>query len=523
MFQTYRDLISRIAASIEKGPEAGLSPGLPERLEDLDNIVLNLEPQAVPRAAGAIMVITPQGVLCSLNAPARDLFGLRVGAGLGQAAVSAVEWSAALLGLSVPGVPVGVMLADAQGELRAMVAVSLPDGKRVLVCEAVGTLSPPALRALVQLHGLGRAEQDVLALLVAGQGVEGCAQTLGRAVSTVRQQIKAILSKMGVHSQAQAVARALALAQTMDWLALAVEGGAAAPALASALHTPAGPVSVQRFGLPGGIPVLMFHGALTGIAPTPGVRVAAQVMGLDVIAPERPGYGATPLGPGADPVALAIAHALHGLGALGIAGRVIVLGHDIGSKFACAFARAHPDRVAALVLGPTTPPMVGWAQTADMPTRHRVNAWAAQRMPALMERIVALAIGQIHKKGVELIPALVYADCDFDRTALSRPEVLLAMHEVFAMIAMQDAAGFRYDMRLTNLDWSAWASEVTAPVTALHGAQSVTVSQPAVAAFVASLTQARLEIVPDSGHSLPLTHHEVIFRHVLRAGIAAGL
>lgn len=526
MFQAYRDLVSRIAASIATGPEAGPSAralGLPERLEDLDDIVLGLEPQTVAPGEGAIMVITPQGVLCSVNAQARDMFGLRAGAALRAAAVSSADWAAALAALRAPGLPVGLMLVDRQGAPRAMLAVALPDAGRVLVCEAVGGLSPPAVRALVGLHGLGRAEQEVLALLVAGNGVEACAAALGRAVGTVRQQIKAILSKMGVHSQAQAVSRALALAQTVDRLALAVDGGASAPALATALDTGDGVVSVQRFGLPGGLPVLLFHGALCGIAPAPGIRSAARAIGLDIVAPERPGYGATPMPAGADPVPLAVAQARHALDAMGIAGRVIVLGHDIGSKFACAFARAHADRVAAVVLGPTTPPMLGWAQTADMPARHRVNAWAAQRMPALMDRIVGLGIGQIRKKGVELIPALVYADCDFDRAALSRPEALLALHEVFAMVAMQGSAGFRHDMRLTNMDWSAWVRDVRAPVTALHGEHSATVSRAAVADLVNALPQARLELVEGAGHTLPLTHPEVIFRAVFRAGVAAGL
>lgn len=532
MYQAYRDLVARITALIEKGPDAvsagtvvlGAATG-PEfgSIETIDDIVLGVEPVAGPQALGAVLIVTLGGILCSQNAQARQAFGLEPGTGVGAAALSPAVWCAALEGLRAAGGPVALMLVDAAGAPRPMLAAALPAGDRAMICEATSGLSPAAQRALVQLHGLSRAEHEVLALLASGQGVEAAARALGRGIGTARQQVKAILSKMGVHSQAQAVARALALGQTLDRVALAVEGRATVPSLAFALDGPGGPVSVQRFGLAGGMPVLMFHGALAGIAPLPAIRGAAQALGLDVIAPERPGYGATPLPDGADPLALAVAQARDALAACGVAGRVVLLGHDIGSKFACAFARACPDRVAAVVLGPTTPPMRGWAQTADMPARHRVNAWAAQRMPAVMDRIVALGIGQIRKKGVEMIPALVYADCDFDRAAMVRPDMQLALQEVFAMVAMQSAAGFRHDMRLTNMDWSGWAAEVAAPVTALHGAQSATVSRAAVAAFAAALPRGRVEVVPGAGHTMPLTHPEFVLRQVFRAGVAAGL
>lgn len=527
MYQTYRDLVSRISALIEKGPEASGEGAELARFEDIDDIVLGVEPEVGPQQLGTVLIITLNGVLCSQNAPARAGFGLETGAVPAMVALSPGAWSRALAGLRTSGGPVALLLVDAAGVPRPMLAVRLPAADRAMIFEVISVLSPTAQRALAQLHRLSRAEQEALALLAAGQGVEATAIALGRALGTVRQQIKSILSKMGVHSQAQAqaqaVARALALGQTLDRVALAVEGGAAVPPLALALNGPGGPVSVQRFGLAGGLPVLMFHGALAGIAPLPAIRAAAQVLGLDVIAPERPGYGATPLPEGGDPVAIAVARARTALDASGVAGRVVLLGHDIGSKFACAFARACPDRVAAVVLGPTTPPMRGWAQTADMPARHRVYAWAAQRMPAVMDRIVALGIGQIRKKGVELIPALVYADCDFDRAAMSRPEMLVALQEVFAMVAMQSAAGFRHDMLLTNMDWSGWAADVTAPVTALHGAESATVSQAAVAAFVGALPRGRMETVPKAGHTMPLTHPEFVFRQDFRAGVAAGL
>jgi len=57
-------------------------------------------------------------------------------------------------------------------------------------------------------HGLTRRELDVLKRLGAGQRSSEIAQELGISPKTVASHVQHILSKLGVHSQAQAVARA---------------------------------------------------------------------------------------------------------------------------------------------------------------------------------------------------------------------------------------------------------------------------------------------------------------------------
>ena len=283
-----------------------------------------------------------------------------------------------------------------------------------------------------------------------------------------------------------------------------------------------GEVGFHRLGLLGAIPVLLFHGALFGIAALPEMQSAARALGLDVIALERPGYGNTPMPDDGDTLGRATEHAVQTLDALGIT-KVVVVAHDVGTRFAARFALTRPDMVAALIAAPATPPMQDWAQTADMPTRHRVNAWAAQNLPGLMDRIVMLGLTQIARKGIDLIPQFVFGDCAFDRAVMSHPERAIALQEVFSLVWQQRGAGFRRDMLITNENWHDELSRITVPFIALHGAKSQTVAQSAVFAMTQTLPDGHFRLVEDAGHSLPFSHASLILRYALAAGMRAGL
>ena len=84
----------------------------------------------------------------------------------------------------------GALSLDASA-LRALVNVTSGDGQR----------RPDSL-----LSHLTARESEVLALMVDGLGPKAIALRLGITVSTCRSYVKAILQKLGVHSQLEAVA-----------------------------------------------------------------------------------------------------------------------------------------------------------------------------------------------------------------------------------------------------------------------------------------------------------------------------
>jgi pimeloyl-ACP methyl ester carboxylesterase/DNA-binding CsgD family transcriptional regulator len=514
----YRSLVDDIAATLD---DPGGTARLSRHLEgDADPGVG--DPAPPPDGGRAEVIVDRRGRLIGQNAAAAAQFGLPPGGDLADIAVSVAALQRFLAAQADSADPAPLAVARADGQTVFLFGRRTEAGGPLLLTEVRPGIGHTVRARLAEAVGLTASEGPLLDRLSAGQPLDAIARDLGRTEGTVRQQVKAIMAKMGVNSQRQVIATAYALS-----LMYAHSAGAAAQAAnavqgATLHHGPHGTVGLHQFGPADGMAVLLCHGALFGIGAQPAARASAATLGLRVIAPERPGFGHTRLPDGADPVALATAQTLHLLDSLALR-RVVVLAHDIGTRFAARLALVAPDRVAAVVAAPATPPMQTWAQTADMPTRHRVNAWAAQHLPGLMDRIVALGLSQIARSGVDAIPRLVFDGCDFDQAVLRRPEAAPVLTEAFELAWAQRGAGFRADMRLTNENWVDEARRIAVPVLCLRGSESRTVSRSAVEGLARTLPQGRFRAVDGAGHSLPVSHAALVLRTALAAGHAAGL
>ncbi len=503
-------LLHHLARLAEQANDLG--GDLPDKaFAPLDHILETDSGGAASNAGAAQFILDAKGAICGSNpAAARFLAG--------RGPVFAPPSPDAR-----PG-PVLVLLTQDEGEhpITPFVALWIERFDRWIMTEARNTPDPLLLTALSRSYGLTPAEAAAAKGMMQGHGAEAMARETGLKTSTLRQRLKAVMAKLGVHSQAEAVAQLAALERV--WTGKRRMGLAPLHAEAASrnFRVSGQTCGMQRFGAAGGIPVLMFHGALFGIALLPGLADIARHLNLDVIAPERPGYGATPLAEPRRAMEIAVAQGLAALDEAGIS-RAVVLAQDVGTVYAAAFARAHPDRAAGIVAAPATPPMRGWAQTAHMPTLHRVSAFATQKMPALMDRIIWMGLKRIAEEGPAVIPGLVFADSSHDRDFMARSENIGALEGLHGFVMAQSASGLLQDMHVTNLDWSGWLPQLRLPVVLLHGALSQTVSAEAVAETAAGLAGGHLVHVPGAGHTLPWSKPEVILRHVARMGAALNL
>ena len=457
-------------------------------------------------AARARLALRSDGGLVDCNARASLLFGI-------DPATARLAELGERLGAAASG-EVFFEVESPSGEAVLLHGLLLPDGRVWQIEEVCGGAGAGLREAIAACWSLTPTEADIAQALLAGRTSEEIAQTSGRALGTVRQTIKSVLAKLKVHSRAQAVARMAALAAARIARPARAED---AVARRCTLRVPGHPQPVVfwRIGEPGGIPVLFLHGALYGILGRVDFARESRLFGLDVLAPERPGYGDAPLAEGLDPVPLVVEQAIAILDAAGI-DRVLLHAHDVGTAYAFALAHARPERVAGIVCAPATPPMRGFSQTSDMPPLHRVSAFAAQKLPSLMERLVLLGLARIAREGVSAIPKLVFADSDHDREAFADPAARPVLEHLHGFALGQGARGFVEDMFVTNRDWSGLLPGIACPVRLLHGERSRTVSRKALEAMVAGLPDARLVSLPDAGHTLPLTHATAGMRELLR-------
>ncbi|QIB34278.1 alpha/beta fold hydrolase [Ancylobacter pratisalsi] len=520
----YLHLVGQIEASLD---DPGAIEKLASHLQDLPEVLRDLD-RPLPDSGRMMLMADASGLVISLNAAAAKGLGLSLGGSLAEVALTPQALPSFLDALRGAKGPVPLAVATRTGRSQFLLGTQAEAGGFISLAEVRRGIEQPVLNRLAAAINLIPSEAQLLAGLMDGQPIDQIAVALSRKEGTVRQQVKSIMAKMGVNSQAQLISTAYALSLMFE--RTQPHAGSPAEANGTTRDTPGatlfesslGQVGLHRFGADDGLPVLLFHGAIFGIGGHTALRHAAEMLGLCIVAPERPGFGHTELPDNAEPVALACTQALEVLDALGWH-QVVVLAHDIGTRFAARLARIAPDRVVAVVAASTTPPMQTWAQTAGMPTRHRVNAWAAQNLPGLMDKIVGLGLSQIARQGIEVVPKLVFDGCTFDQEMLRRPEAGAALQEGFHLAWAQQGAGFRRDMRLTNEDWRDEAVEVTVPFHCWHGTQNLTVSERAVMDLAAAMPQGRFRSIEGAGHSLPLSHTALILRHVLAVGHKAGL
>ncbi|MFO7543886.1 MAG: alpha/beta fold hydrolase [Trueperaceae bacterium] len=249
-------------------------------------------------------------------------------------------------------------------------------------------------------------------------------------------------------------------------------------------------MAYERAG--GGRPVLLIHGNFASRRwwteqlddPAPG---------LDLIAPDLPGFGRSDPLPDSLPEASWVAawsDALAGLlDALGIE-RAGVVGHSLGGAAAQALAIRHPQRVSALLLVDAAPPGGFPTPEAHYPV---LEAMKTDR-------------NLLHASLAAISPTRIppYFDALVDDA-----------------MAMQPRAFQGNARALAAYDLSADTGAVTAPVTVLHGAKDALVSRAVADATVAAYAGARLVAWPDVGHSPQLEAPEA-FRDLLATTFARG-
>lgn len=513
----YEALVSQVEAALtgEADPVAAMKV--------LDLSAAHPEPgdlKPIPRRLMEL-VVDRHGAVIRQNETAFEFLGLRPGDTISVLFETPEAARSFLSQIIAHDTPIPAILHNASGERLCALAVKQADTGYVTLHEVRSGLSDQTQMLFSEAIGLTASERQVYLQLLEGKNAEAIAGGLGRTTGTVRQHVKAILSKAGVRSQVNLVCQAYA----MSLVALREKHPPAPEALRiRGVAGGAGTMDMRlhRLGQPGGMPVLLFHGALFGLSGVPGMAAAAQSLGLDVIAPERPGYGKNPMTQAGQEAARMAAQAAAVLDALEI-DRVVLVAHDVGTRFAVEFALTCPSRVAAVIAAPTTPPMQSWAQTSKMPLKHRVNAWAAQHFPSVMDKLVSLGLAQVARRGVQRIPRLVFGDCHFDQAIMADPANRYALDELFALVWQQDGAGFRADMFVTNEDWSDLLPRIGMPFIAMHGARSQTVSETAVRDMVATLPQGQFVLVEGAGHTMPLSHSALILRQAFIAGVRAGL
>ena len=258
------------------------------------------------------------------------------------------------------------------------------------------------------------------------------------------------------------------------------------------------PLNLARAGPRGGPPVVLLHSLSLDLTYWDG-QFAALAADRDVVAPDLPGHGRSPGGPGDmtfDRLADAIADLVASLGA----GPADVVGLSVGGMIAQAVAVRHPAAVRSLAL-------IGTAATFAEPARAAIR----DRARAVREGRTAALVGPFMERW--FTPAFRGRRPDvLDRAAKTMLGTDPAVHA-----ALWDA--------VAGLDLIDALPAVGCPVRVLVGADDPSTPPAAARAIADAVPGAAVDVIPDASHLCPIEAPAAVTRLLTRflAGVDSDL
>lgn len=258
----------------------------------------------------------------------------------------------------------------------------------------------------------------------------------------------------------------------------------------------------QRLGDPSGKALFFFHG-------TPGSRLVfsendpmAQIAGINLITPDRPGYGISD--PKPDRVLLDWARDAAELADyLGIES-FAVAGESGGGPHALACAYGLPDRLSiALVLSSPSPAGFKGA-TRGMSIGNRIGLVLGRYAPSLLRRMLDSYVSLLEKDPEQFLDALARQMAPSDRALLSGGEFREAMIRDLREAYRQGSRGHVVDgaLAMTSLDWGFDLRQIKVPVYLWHGEDDRLVSKQMAGHLAAAIPKCKAHFVPNAGHLL---------------------
>ena len=467
------------------------------------------------------LVLTAGGVILAQNPAMHKLFGTKKGDGIARLGVGAEDYDDfqrrifEYNGPSLLRVFPPLANSDNDNSIPVMFIGLYNSEHQTFLLRAIECQWPDSIdRALEDIYKLTAAERDVLVCLAQGMNSEQISVKRNRKIGTIRQQIKSVLSKMGASSQSQVVALAAAIG-SQDYAAHQSDASSQGPLIGYPLELDElrrGPrrVGWRRYGLKGGLPVLLMHGAYFGAGEYPKDREWATRCGLDVVVPERIGYGRSqPPGKGEDVLATQVEDCLAILDQLDLE-HVYLASHDAGFLSALALSNHSPERVKGIMAMTPSAPFRDNDSLDYLPRQHRIFMWAASRAFWSVRLLIRLGMVQMRKLGPENWMDAVFEGASYELEALkASPSSRQGMLGAYGFNLSQVGKGYELDLELSMArDWSHLVRQVQVPVCGLMGGQNQ-ILPPAFVKGLQRLNPAiELQEVPDAGHSLCVTHTE---------------
>jgi len=264
-------------------------------------------------------------------------------------------------------------------------------------------------------------------------------------------------------------------------------------------------LGVLRFGNPAHPAVLYQHGfGTSGLAIPPDAGLLRR-LGLQVLAPDRPGVGASTPHPQQTYGSFA-ADVRQAVEALDVRGPLAVLGWSVGGVHALALAAHWPERVAGLHLLATCLPL-GEADTFhQLSPTWKALWWACTTMPGLSEATFRWLSRRWHQDPDDTLDWFIRLMRPAEAEVTADPQFRGLLRDAAVRGFAHGGVGVYHDCRLWCQPPDFDLATVQAPATLWHGLADGVWAPDNIPYLASRLPQGRPQLLPDEGHMFWLRH-----------------
>ena len=253
-------------------------------------------------------------------------------------------------------------------------------------------------------------------------------------------------------------------------------------------------------GDPTGVALFFFHG-------TPGSRFAltvndpiANVSGLKIILPERPGFGESSPKKNrtisdwpADVEELADTLSIRNFHVSGSSG---------GGPYAIACGVAMPERVQSVLLFNTTAPMELSNSKENMAFANRFGAWTAKYAPWILKMAIKSSAKSLLSSPEKFVDALRKQLCRSDMEILSDSNYEAAVIRDLQAAVRHETHGHYSDSMLMMRPWNVDFTKLKSDVFLWHGEEDTLAPIQNVKHLVSQIPSCNATYIPEAGHLL---------------------
>ena len=371
-------------------------------------------------------------------------------------------------------------------------------------------------RRFADMFGLSDAELAITRAVVSGKPLTDVARTRKRALGTVRQQLKALLSRLQIHSQGELASLYAGVSRYRIGLFGGVDAGPFAGDPGKSLALSGGRNQhYMEYGPEGGSPAIFFPPLTGGAAVPHSVRRLLADRNVRLLCPFRPGMGWTDPDPCephegfarfADDVAELLDHE-------GVNKAPLLAGMS-ASPFAYAMAGRHPGRIERLVTINPTLPNVRGSHLECLDPEERLRNELFRHLPVVGEFLIHGGLAKIESgHDLDFLLAMVH-DHGPDPEISQHPDMLDQLRRGFCQVIEQGYDGFTRDLILAATDWEHLLDTIEVPTVNLVGRHNRFFDARVAQAFARERHGFDVSEVIDGGHLLLYQQPELIFDHL---------